>query len=279
MRGAGVRLRGGLTALALLASLLTGVATASSASASDAGTFVASINSARRSAGLAPLTSNSTLTSVARSWAGHLAATQHLAHNPGLTSQVSGWKVLGENVGSGGSASSIHAAFMASAPHRANILSSRYSQVGVAVASGGGQLWVVEVFRLPTGASAPARRPASKPTTTSRPRTTSTPKTTPRTPSRPAAAASSRRTTRTSAAHTPSRSATRVAAKPKAHAAPPRASAPRTVAAVPSLDRSALTLGAVLEHVRLAVTGSGDAVGAWSWLLRHLLGLRTTIGA
>ena len=155
MRRAGMRVRGLLTAAAVGAALLTGVVGASSAAASDAGTFVSSINAARRSAGVAPLSSNGTLSSVARSWAASMAASQHLAHNPRLTSQVSGWKVLGENVGTGGSATAIHAAFMGSAPHRANILSSRYTQVGVGVATGGGRLWVVEVFRLP---AVPPRR-------------------------------------------------------------------------------------------------------------------------
>jgi hypothetical protein len=255
-QGTGLRLRGLFTVLALVASLLTSVAVASSASASDSGTLVSSINSARRSAGLAALSSNSSLSAVARSWAAHMASTGQLAHNPRLGSQVSGWRALGENVGVGGSASSIHSAFMGSSAHRANILSSRYTQVGVGVVSGGGQLWVVEVFRQPSGAT----------TSSTSTKTTTKPRTTTRTTVRSKSA--SRTTSRTTA------KVTKPAAK-----APAKAAAARSVPAVPALDRSPLTLGDVLNHVRLAMTGSGDAVGAWAWLLRHLIGLRTTIGA
>lgn len=273
----GMRIRGLLTAAAVGAALLTGVVGASSAAASDAGTLVSSINSARRSAGLAPLSSNSALASVARSWAGSMAASQTLAHNPRLSSQVSGWKVLGENVGAGGSAAAIHRAFMGSAPHRANILSSRYSQVGVGVASGGGKLWVVEVFRLPTGASAPtASKPkAPAPTTTSRPRTASKPQST---------STSSRTTTRSTQRKSVTRPATRPAAKPASKPAAKPAAKPvqpptRATAAQPAAAPAPLTLAAVLEHARLAITGSGDPVAAWAWLLRRLLGVRTAVGA
>ncbi|MGN6300042.1 MAG: CAP domain-containing protein [Angustibacter sp.] len=272
MRRTGLRVRGLLTAVAVGASLLTGVVGASSAAASDAGTFVSSINSARRAAGLAPLSSSGTLTSVARSWAASMAASHQLAHNPRLTSQVSGWKVLGENVGTGGSATAIHSAFMASAPHRANILSSRYSQVGVGVATGGGQLWVVEVFRLPAGASAPTvSKPASKPKPVSKPTSTS---------------ASSHRSTTTRS--TQRKAVTRPVAKPTKKpakkpaarpAAKPAQAPSRSTTAAPVAAQAPLTLAAVLEHARLAVTGSGDPVGAWAWLLHRLLGVRTAIGA
>lgn len=272
--GAGLRTRGLLTALALVASLLTSVVAASSASASDSGTMVANINAARRSAGLSALSSNSALSSVAQSWAARMAASGTLAHNPGLRSQVSGWRALGENVGVGGSVSSLHAAFMGSSPHRANILSRQYTQVGVGVASGRGQIWVVEVFRLPSGASAPVKstptRPTTKPRTTTRPKATTRPKTTTKpktTTSRPVTKPVSRTTTRAA-------TVTKVAAK-----AAPKTPLSRSVPAVPVVEQSQLTLDAVLTHVRLAMTGSGDPVAAWAWLLRRLIGLRTTIGA
>jgi hypothetical protein len=52
--------------------------------------------------------------------------------------------------------SQIQQAFMGSSPHRANILSGTYTQVGIGTARGSdGQLYVDEVFRLPSGASAP----------------------------------------------------------------------------------------------------------------------------
>jgi hypothetical protein len=94
-----------------------------------------------------------------------MAAHRVLAHNPSLPSSVCCWSDLGENVGVGLSARSVHRAFMASAPHRANILSATFTQVGVGTAVGGdGRLYVDEVFRRPrsqpsTTSVAPVRRP------------------------------------------------------------------------------------------------------------------------
>jgi uncharacterized protein YkwD len=49
---------------------------------------------------------------------------------------------------------------MRSTPHRANILSSAYTQVGVgAVVDSAGIMWVSEIFRRPSGAVAPAPKP------------------------------------------------------------------------------------------------------------------------
>jgi peptidoglycan hydrolase-like protein with peptidoglycan-binding domain len=51
---------------------------------------------------------------------------------------------------------------MNSAGHRANVISARFSQVGIGSAtSQDGRLWVVEVFRAP--AAAPARQAAPAP--------------------------------------------------------------------------------------------------------------------
>ena len=135
--------------LALLVSGAGSLAIAPTAQASDAGSFVSSINAARRSAGLPALSTSSTLASVAASWARTMASSGNLAHNPRLTSQVSGWKYIGENVGVGADVPSLHRAFMNSAPHRANILSSHYTQVGVGAVVRDGRVWVAEVFRRP----------------------------------------------------------------------------------------------------------------------------------
>ena len=135
----------------LLASLLTGLATAAPASAAPSVTsaeraFVSSINGYRRASHRTQLRTSPTLTLVARRWAQSMARSNRLAHNPRVTRQVHSWRYLGENVGVGGSTSSLHRAFMRSAPHRANLLSTRYTHVGVGVAYAHGRMWVVEVF-------------------------------------------------------------------------------------------------------------------------------------
>ena len=113
--------------------------------------LVSATNSARSAHGLSGYVVSADLTGVARRWAAHMAAHRQLAHNPSFASQVCCWTHLGENVGAGGTVSAIHRAFMASAEHRANILSRAYTQVGIGTARGSdGKLYVDELFRRPT---------------------------------------------------------------------------------------------------------------------------------
>lgn len=108
-------------------------------------------NQARSQSGLGPLSDDMAARNVARAWAVHMAATRGLAHNPYLASQVSqqvtpAWTALAENVGVGSSGANLQASFMASAPHRANILGD-YNRVGVGAAwDTSGSLWVSVVF-------------------------------------------------------------------------------------------------------------------------------------
>jgi uncharacterized protein YkwD len=113
--------------------------------------LVARHNDQRRQAGLAPLAEDPGLREVARAWAGVLAASANLRHNPDLVAQVdrtvtAAWTRLGENVGRGPTAGAIDSAFLNSPGHRANILGD-YNRVGIgAVRDNGGQLWVAAVF-------------------------------------------------------------------------------------------------------------------------------------
>lgn len=143
------------------------VMSASPASASTSGEFVTRTNGARTSRGLRAYAVRSDLSSVAARQAARMASAQRIYHNPNLGSDVSGWSSLGENVGRGPSVSSIHDAFMASSGHRANILSTSFTEVGIGTARGSdGQIYVSEVFRRPTGAAytpAPRRTYAPAP--------------------------------------------------------------------------------------------------------------------
>lgn len=107
------------------------------------------------------LTVKSDLAAVARDWAEHMAAAGSVSHDPNLADKVSGWTVLGDNVGKGPSVSSIHKAFMESETHRHIILDSDFNQVGVGVASSDGTLYVAQVFARRASGSAP--KPAPKP--------------------------------------------------------------------------------------------------------------------
>ena len=78
-----------------------------------------------------------------------MADTGTLHHNPRLTTDVTGWRRVGENVGEGPDAITVHRAFMGSPAHRANILSRSYTRVGVGAVVRGDRIWVAEVFKTP----------------------------------------------------------------------------------------------------------------------------------
>ena len=156
------------------------VAGASPAAASEASSNLSAINSARAQHGLKPLSMSSNLVSVASRWSQHMASggcsgSASICHNPNLTSQVSGWQKIGENVGVGGSGSAIQSAFMNSSHHRANILDPAYTRVGIGTVKGAdGRLYMTQDFMKPMGGtSVSPKRTTSAPQATAR-RTAST---------------------------------------------------------------------------------------------------------
>lgn len=160
--------------VALVVTLLVpGTARAADSGAEDA--FVAAVNQERAAAGVPVLSVAPDLVAVARQHAVVMADGQNLHHNPALTSQVSGWQKVGENVGKGPSVAPIQQAFMESPAHRANVLDPDWTEIGVGVEARDGRLWVVEVFRQPEAAPAPAPPPEPAPQPTAEPVTTSAP--------------------------------------------------------------------------------------------------------
>ena len=148
-----------LATLLLAPAVLLGVLGVTGATAADdaAAGFVARANAERAAAGLRPLAVKRDLAAVAGRPSTRMAQKNSLYHNPNLEYEVSGWQVVGENVGMGGTVDSIHKAFMDSPEHRANILARDYTQIGVGtVTDADGVLWVTQVFRLPVTAAAPA---------------------------------------------------------------------------------------------------------------------------
>ena len=150
------RLAALLTALALTTTALVfGAATgAAPVAASTAGDDLTSrLNAERTSRGVPALTPRADLVDVAQRWAETMAGQAVLKHNPDLTSQVPNWSTVGENVGYGPDAATVHAAFMGSEGHRANILDTDYTEVGIGAVVVDGRLWVAEVFRRPLSTS------------------------------------------------------------------------------------------------------------------------------
>lgn len=149
-------------------------------------------NADRTSRGLRPLATSADLQSFAQRRAEEMARAGRLWHAPNLGSQISDWNRLGENVGRGPYLYEIHRSFMASHSHRDNILLPHFSQVGVGVASDGGQLlYVAVIFREPEiiAPSPPPPPPTPAPTSrTGTPRPRPAPATNPAPPPAPAAA-------------------------------------------------------------------------------------------
>ena len=135
----------------ILTTLLTTVlllgAIASPALATDPeNELLALINAERAASGLGRLSTHADLIDDALVWSRYMVDQGSLAHNPNLAGVTSSWAKLGENVGVGPSVAALHAAFMASASHRSNVLGD-YDKVGIAVVEESStKLWVTVVF-------------------------------------------------------------------------------------------------------------------------------------
>lgn len=123
------------------------LAPAPPAVAAEADTIHALVNDARSANGLSGLVRNPALDSVAASWASQLAASGALSHNPSVGAQIpGGWTSWGENVAQGHpTGAAMHAGWMDSPGHRANVLGD-FTDLGVAFIAAGGTTWGVEVF-------------------------------------------------------------------------------------------------------------------------------------
>jgi hypothetical protein len=152
-----------LAPLLFLAVLILGSTATARAQAVDAEDgFAARISQERAAAGLPGLVPSADLQTVARRHAQRMADRGTPFHNPNLGSEVTGWSLVGENVGYGPDVDTVHSKFMASADHRRIILMPELTEVGVGVVrTGDGLLWVVEVFRRPEAAPAPSPQTAS----------------------------------------------------------------------------------------------------------------------
>jgi len=115
--------------------------------------LLALVNDHRRVLGLRPLTTDTRLAAVARTWAVKLAASGVLAHNNALFTSASHRTLqlttIGENVGWNYSVTAQNAAFLKSPLHRANIDKPGFRVAGFAVVRGAdGRIWSVEDFGI-----------------------------------------------------------------------------------------------------------------------------------
>jgi uncharacterized protein YkwD len=147
---------GGFTAAVIAAGLLVSVFPETPVDASpvaDEAAFVAKLNAVRTAHRLPPLSVDPRLTVLARSWAAKMAAQGDIFHNMNLPKDApSEWLRVGENVGvayladdEAGAVEAIHAAFVSSPTHYANLV-GRYTKVGVGVVFANGQVFAAEEF-------------------------------------------------------------------------------------------------------------------------------------
>ncbi|MBC7402141.1 MAG: CAP domain-containing protein [Microbacteriaceae bacterium] len=207
-----------------------------SASASEADTIAALVNQTRASAGLPGLIHHRSMDAVALQWANQMGASQVMSHNPDYSTQIpSGLSRAGENIVMGQpTPSEMHAAWMNSAPHRANILGD-FTDIGIAFVTVNGTIWGVEDFGKYAGhAGVPASAaPAAS------------------APAAPAAPAVPAPATKAPVSASP--------AQPTTSVAPAAQSADATPAAAPANDPAAASAGA---STLASVTGAkADARG------------------
>lgn len=108
------------------------------------------VNSERTKRGLRAYVVSASLSAIAEEQAHRMSRQQKLFHNSNLTVDVHNWRAVGENVAYASTVSRAHSLLMNSPGHRANILSTTFTQVGLGVAKDSrGTVWVVQVFRKP----------------------------------------------------------------------------------------------------------------------------------
>ena len=160
------------TVAGLLAAVLALAVTAPSAVAATGGGSLEAAelevvrlhNQARAAVGLAPLDVHVHLHVDARRWSSEMADRRRLVHQTpanGATSYAQTscavadpqWRSCAENIAAGQtSASAVHAAWMASSGHRANILDPAVNRIGIGVWSDGQTLWWTARFMRGTTA-------------------------------------------------------------------------------------------------------------------------------
>lgn len=109
--------------------------------------FLTLINNLRQSMNLGPLQADPILTARADGWAAAMADAGKISHSPSLAGGLEAdWTKVGENVGVGGTVEAIHAAFVASPTHYANLVDPTFNYIGVGVVQRGAVIYVAHEF-------------------------------------------------------------------------------------------------------------------------------------
>jgi hypothetical protein len=125
--------------------------------AGEASTSRTLVNGARANAGLASLPIDPRLERIAREHSAHMAERGSISHSDDLGREASAegvdWGWLGENVGVGPDARTIHDGFMRSPHHKEVVLHRDASAIGVGVTIGeDGRVYLTQVYAKLRGA-------------------------------------------------------------------------------------------------------------------------------
>jgi len=156
-----------IVALVIVIGAEAGQVLAESFAAGEEDRMLAMVNERRAEHGIEPLEINDALRMVARRHTRDMVTSSELYHNPDLQADVdtalSGWTLIGENVGVGPSTRAVQDGFIDSPPHRRNVEEARFNLAGIgALASERGEVFYTQIFAerrgppRPTTASAPA---------------------------------------------------------------------------------------------------------------------------
>lgn len=123
--------------------------------------FARRINAERAERNLGKLSLDPELSKAARVHTNEMIRRSELYHTPSdkLRKRITNWVVLGENVGVGGTVTSLHTAFMNSPAHRDNVLDATYQHVGIGTDKKGGRLWVTIIFEAVSDPGTTLRMP------------------------------------------------------------------------------------------------------------------------
>jgi uncharacterized protein YkwD len=94
------------------------------------------------------LSLNEQLSRYATRHSRQMAERGEIFHTPDLGARLQGvdWSIGGENVGNGPTLAGLQRAFMASKPHRKNILREAFDHTAIGVVESGGSYWVTVIF-------------------------------------------------------------------------------------------------------------------------------------
>ena len=123
--------------------------------------FARKTNMARADRGLAKLKLDPELSKAAKKHTYEMVNKNLLHHttSDNLRRRVTNWSILGENVGVGGTVSSLQQAFMNSPAHKDNILLPGFTNMGVGTVTKGDRLWVTVIFESVSNPGTPLNMP------------------------------------------------------------------------------------------------------------------------